>query len=177
MNLYRIVALVGIMGAGKSSLGRRLATVLGVPFVDSDVEVVSAAGCSIPEIFQRYGEPAFRDCERRVMERLLSGPPHILATGGGAFMNADIRAHIKASAVSMWISAPLDVLLMRVQRKDDRPLLKQGNPREILAKLLKEREPIYAEADLHVESKDAPHAETVDKMVALLQQHGICGVQ
>jgi shikimate kinase len=174
MRLTRIVALVGMMGAGKSALGRRLAAKLNVPFYDSDAEVVVAAGCTIPEIFRRYGEPAFRECERKVLDRLLNAPPHILATGGGAFMNEYTRSRIKTSAVSMWIDAPIDVLLTRVQRKDDRPLLKNGDPREIMTRLLKEREPFYALADLKVTSNDVPHAETVEHMVELLKQLGVC---
>lgn len=174
MELKRTVVLIGMMGAGKSSLGRRLAARLGVPFYDSDVEIVTAAGCTIPEIFSRYGEAAFRDCERKVLDRLLAEPPHVLATGGGAFMNAETRQTIKNHATSIWIDAPLDVLLERVRRKDDRPLLKNGNPREILERLLKERRPTYAEADLRLVGDDAPHAETVERMVGLLKQHSTC---
>jgi shikimate kinase len=174
MKLKRIVALVGMMGAGKSSLGRRLAARLDVPFRDADAEIVAAAGCTIPEIFSRYGEVAFRDCERKVLDRLLDEPPYILATGGGAFMNPATRDRIKGCAVSIWINASLDVLLSRVQRKDDRPLLKGGDPREILARLLKEREPVYALADLTILSDDAPHAETVERMIDLLKRHGVC---
>lgn len=172
MPLKRTIALIGMMGAGKSSLGRRLAARLNVPFHDTDTEIVQAAGCSIPEIFSRYGEPAFRDCERKVLDRLLSDPPHIMATGGGAFMNAQTRARIEACALSLWIRAPLDVLLDRVGRKDDRPLLRGGNPREILQNLLVEREPVYALADLVIDSEDVPHAETVERMVKLLQDCG-----
>lgn len=172
MSLKRIVALIGMMGAGKSSLGRRLAARLNVPFRDADVEIVQAAGCSIPEIFNRYGESAFRDCERKVLDRLLNEPPHILATGGGAFMNMQTRTKIKDNAVSLWIKAPLDVLLTRVMRKDDRPLLKSGDPKEILEALLREREPIYAMADLTVESLNVPHAETVEHMVKRLADFG-----
>jgi shikimate kinase len=174
MKLNRIIALVGMMGAGKSSLGRRLAVRLNVPFRDADAEIAAAAGCTIPEIFSRYGEAAFRDCERKVLCRLLAEPPHVLATGGGAFMDENTRARIKASAASMWIDAPLDVLLSRVQRKDDRPLLKQGDPREILERLLQQRGPIYALADMTIVSGDAPHAETVERMIEMLEQNGIC---
>ena len=172
--LHRIVALIGMMGAGKSSLGRRLAARLGVPFRDADAEIVCAAGFSIPEIFERYGEAAFRDCERKVLDRLLDAPPFVLATGGGAFMNPDTRARIKERAVSIWISAPVEVLLMRVQRKGDRPLLKDGDPREILARLLAEREPVYALADLTVTSENGPHADTVERMMEMLKEHGFC---
>lgn len=173
MPLKRTVALVGMMGAGKTSLGRRLAARLDVPFRDADVEIVQAAGCSIPEIFSRYGEAAFRDCERKVLDRVLREPAHILATGGGAFMNPETRARIAENAVSLWIKAPLDILWERVSRKDDRPLLKSGDPRATLAKLLAEREPVYALADLAIESEDVPHAETVERMVRLLTEHGV----
>src|SRR5689334_2048054 len=142
--LNRTVALVGMMGAGKSSVGRRLAAKLDVPFRDVDSEIETAAGCSISEIFERYGEPAFRDGERRVIARLLGEPPHVMATGGGAFVDAKTRANIRDTSVSVWIRAPVDILLQRVKRRDNRPLLKTGDPREILERLLAEREPIYA---------------------------------
>jgi shikimate kinase len=173
-HLTRIVALVGMMGAGKSALGRRLATRLDVPFRDTDAEIVKAAGCGIPEIFSRYGEAAFRDCERKVVSRLLEDPPHVLATGGGAFMDADLRERIRQCAVSVWITAPVEVLLERVKRKDDRPLLKSGDPREVLERLLQERGPVYATADITVTSDDIPHTETVERMLAELTARGIC---
>jgi len=171
--LRRTIALVGMMGAGKSSIGRRLATRLKVPFRDADSEIERAAGCSIAEIFARYGEGAFRDGERKVIDRLLGEPPHVLATGGGAFIDPVTRARMKDSAVSVWIKAPVDVLLARVKRKEDRPLLKTGNPREVLERLLKEREPIYAEADLAIESENGPHAETVERIVAQMVERGV----
>jgi shikimate kinase len=173
--LRRTIALVGMMGAGKSSIGRRLATRLKVPFHDADSEIERAAGCTIAEIFARYGEGAFRDGERKVIERLLAEPPHVLAAGGGAFIDPGTRARMKDCAVSVWIKAPVDVLLARVKRKEDRPLLKTGNPREILERLLTEREPIYAEADLAVDSENGPHAETVERIVAALKERGVCG--
>jgi shikimate kinase len=173
--LRRTIALVGMMGAGKSSIGRRLATRLKVPFRDADSEIERAAGCTIAEIFARYGEGAFRDGERKVIERLLAEPPHVLAAGGGAFIDPGTRARMKDCAVSVWIKAPVDVLLARVKRKEDRPLLKTGNPREILERLLTEREPIYAEADLAVDSENGPHAETVERIVAALKERGVCG--
>lgn len=175
MALHKIIALVGMMGAGKSSLGRRLAMRLDVPFFDADIEIAKAAGCSIPEIFTRYGEKAFRDCERKVLARLLTEPPHILATGGGAFMDETTRNQIRQHAVSMWITAPVDVLVSRVQRKGgERPLLKEGDPCETLTRLLAEREPFYRQADLTVVSENVPHAETVEHMVQALKQFGVC---
>jgi shikimate kinase len=163
-----------MMGAGKSSIGRRLAARLKVPFRDADGEIEDAAGCMVEEIFARYGESAFRDCERKVIDRLLAEPPHVLATGGGAFIDPETRAHMKNCAVSVWIKAPVDVLLARVQRKDDRPLLKTGDPREVLERLLKEREPIYAEADLTIESESGPHSGTLERIVAALKERGVC---
>ena len=172
--LRRTIALVGMMGAGKSSIGRRLATRLKVPFQDADDEIEQAAGCTVADIFARYGEPAFRDGERKVIERLLTEPPHVLATGGGAFIDPGTRARMKDCAVSVWIKAPVDVLLSRIQRKDDRPLLKTGDPREVMERLLKEREPVYAEADLTVSSENGPHAETVERIVTALKERGVC---
>ena len=173
--LRRTIALVGMMGAGKSSIGRRLAARLKVPFRDADSEIERAASCTVSEIFARYGEGAFREGERKVIERLLAEPPHVLATGGGAFIDPETRVRIRDHAVSIWIKAPVDVLLARVQRKDDRPLLKTGDPREVLERLLKEREPIYAEADLAIESENGPHADTVERIVAALKERGVCG--
>ena len=172
MKLKRTVALVGMMGAGKSSIGRRLATRLNVPFRDADAEIESAAGCSISEIFERYGEPAFRDGERKVITRLLGEAPHVLATGGGAFMDADTRQKMKADSVTIWLRAPVDVLLARTARRDNRPLLKTGNPRETLEKLLEVRAPVYAEADVTLDSEEGPHAASVEKIVTLLAERG-----
>jgi shikimate kinase len=163
-----------MMGAGKSSIGRRLATRLKVPFRDADSEIEQAAGCTIAEIFARFGEGAFRDGERKVIDRLLAEPPHVLATGGGAFIDPGTRACMKDRAVSVWIKAPVDVLLARIKRKDDRPLLKTGDPHEVMERLLKEREPIYAEADLAVDSENGPHGETVECIVAALKERGVC---
>jgi shikimate kinase len=171
--LNRTVALVGMMGAGKSALGRRLAQRLGVSFRDADSEIEIAAGCSISEIFDRYGEAAFRDGERRVIARLLGEPPHVLATGGGAFIDTDTRNRVKQRAVSVWIKAPVDVLLARTQRRDTRPLLRNGDPLETLTRLLEEREPIYAEADLTIGSEDGPHNAAVDLIVDSLRSRGI----
>jgi shikimate kinase len=172
--LSRTVALVGMMGAGKSSVGRRLATRLGVPFRDADSEIELAAGCPVSEIFARYGEPAFRDGERKVIARLLDEPPHVLATGGGAFVDAETRARLKRSALTVWINAPVDVLMSRVQRRNTRPLLRTADPRATLEKLLAERTQIYAEADLAIESDDGPHSATVDQILAALKARHVC---
>jgi shikimate kinase len=170
--LRRTVALVGMMGAGKTSLGRRLAARLDVAFRDADSEIETAAGCTIPDIFERYGEDAFRDGERRVIERLLGEPPHVLATGGGAFIDAQTRTRMKQSAVTVWLDVPVEVLLARVRRKDNRPLLKAGEPREILEKLLGERRPSYAEADLTIEGDNSPHDNVVERIVSALAERG-----
>jgi shikimate kinase len=165
------LVLVGLMGAGKSSIGRRLAQRLDLDFVDADTEIERAAGCTIEEIFARFGEPAFRDGERRVIVRLLEDrPPIVLATGGGAFMDPETRAAIRRHAVSIWLRADLDVLLRRVARRSNRPLLKQGDPREVLTRLIQLRHPVYAEADLVVDSDDSPPEVTVEKVVAALRQ-------
>jgi shikimate kinase len=173
MKLTRTVALVGMMGAGKSSIGRRLATRLGVPFKDADAEIEHAAGRTIAEIFARYGEPAFRDGERKVIARLLTEPVHVMATGGGAFMDATTRQRLKSGATTMWLRAPVDVLLARTARRDNRPLLKEGNPRETLERLLEARGPTYALADHTINSEDEPHSATVDRIVALLTKDGV----
>ena len=159
------------MGAGKSAIGRRLAARLGMPFVDADAEIERAAGCSIPDIFELHGEAAFRDGERRVIARLLARPPHVLATGGGAFMDPETRAAIRASAISVWLRADLDLLVSRVSRRSNRPLLAGGEPREILQQLMVERHPVYAKADIVVESMDGPHEETVQTVLSALGAH------
>jgi shikimate kinase len=165
------VVLVGLMGAGKTSIGKRLATRLHLPFIDADEEIEQAAGCSIPEIFERYGESEFRDGERRVIARLLQRPAHVLSTGGGAFMDAGTRSLIAGHAVSVWLRAELDLLVARTARRDNRPLLKQGNPREVLQRLMEARHPVYAQADITVDSDDRPPEETVERVVAALQSH------
>ncbi|MFM8992229.1 MAG: shikimate kinase [Alphaproteobacteria bacterium] len=163
----RSIVLVGLMGAGKSSIGRRLAQRLGLDFVDADHEIERAAGCTIEEIFARFGEPAFRDGERRVIGRLLEDrAPIVLATGGGAFMDPETRARIRAHGVSVWLRAELDVLLRRVSRRSNRPLLKQGDPREVLERLVAVRHPVYAVADLVVETHASPPAATVLRVIA-----------
>jgi len=165
----RTIALVGLMGAGKSTIGRRLAARLDIPFVDADTEIEEAAGCSIPEIFERHGEQEFREGERRVIARLLEGEPKVLATGGGAFMNEETRRRIKTSALSIWLRADLELLMSRVSRRDNRPLLKKGDPRKTMEKLIAERYPVYGEADLVVDSNEGPHEAVVDRIVAELR--------
>jgi shikimate kinase len=169
--LSRTVAIVGLMGAGKSSIGRRLAQRLKVPFVDADSEIELAAGATIEEIFERHGEPAFRDGERRVIARLLEGPVSVIATGGGSFMDSATRRLMRERAISVWLKADLELLLPRVLRRNNRPLLKTGDPRAVLARLMEERYPIYAEADITVDSLDGPPDVTVDRVIAALAAH------
>jgi shikimate kinase len=168
LHVPKTIVLVGLMGAGKSSIGRRLAQALALPFTDADTEIEAAAGVSIEEIFARDGEAVFRSGERRVIARLLDNPVQVLATGGGAFMDPETRALIRARAISVWLKADLDVLLARVSRRGNRPLLKDGDPRAILSRLIEERYPIYAEADITVESVDGPPEATLAKVVAAL---------
>jgi shikimate kinase len=165
----RRIVLVGLMGAGKTSVGRRLAKALGAPFVDADEEIVAAAGMSIADIFETYGEPVFRDLERRVIARLLDGPPGVLALGGGAFVDPTTRARVKEKAVSIWLDADLDTLVERTSRKRaSRPLLKDGDLRAKLAKLLEERAGCYAQADHRVESGARPPEEIAAAILQLL---------
>lgn len=159
--LARTVALIGLMGAGKSSVGRKLAHAIGTDFFDSDEEIEKAAGLTIQEIFARHGEPEFRRGERRVIERLLKGPPIILATGGGAYMDAGTRALMKERAVTVWLRADLETLWRRVSRKDHRPLLQRPDSKQVLAGLLETRSPTYALADLVVETGEGPHEDAV----------------
>jgi shikimate kinase len=165
----RSIVLVGMMGVGKSSIGRRLAARLGVPFVDADAEIEKAAGMSIADIFARHGEADFRSGEARVIARLLDGGPQVLATGGGAVMNADTRAAIKAKGVSIWLSAEFEVLMRRInKRKNDRPLLQTADPAATLRELLVAREPVYAQADLTVQSREVPHDAIVAEIMTAL---------
>jgi shikimate kinase len=165
----RSVVLVGMMGVGKSSIGRRLASRLAIPFVDADTEIEKAAGMSIPDIFARHGEADFRSGEARVIARLLETGPQVLATGGGAFMNEGTRAAIKAKGVSIWLYAEFEVLMRRIaKRKNDRPMLQTDDPAETLRQLLKERDPIYALADVTVQSREAPHEAIVSEIIAAL---------
>ncbi len=171
--LPRTIALVGLMGAGKSTVGKRLAHTLGVAFCDADDEIEVAAGRPIADIFKEHGEVEFRAGERRVIARLLQRPPHILATGGGAFMNELTRELMREKAITIWLKADLDTLMNRVQRRNDRPLLQNGNPRATMESLMEKRYPIYASADIMVESVDGPHSATVDKIIAALQERSI----
>lgn len=164
----RTIVLVGLMGAGKTKIGRRLASRLNLPFFDSDSEIETAAGESIEEIFRHHGEAAFRDGERRVIARLLAQPTHVLATGGGAFMDAATRAAIARRGVSVWLRADLDVLLTRVSRRSNRPLLQQSDPRGVLAALIERRHPVYAEADLVIDSGEGPAEQTANRVIAAL---------
>ena len=167
----RTITLVGLMGVGKSSVGRRLANALDLPFKDADVEIEAAAGRSIPDILAEMGEPAFREGERRVIARLLENPPHVLATGGGAFMNDETRALIKERSISVWLKADLEVLVRRVSRKDSRPLLSGKDPLAVLTELAEKRYPVYAEADITVETGDTAHHVTVDQVIRALTRH------
>src|SRR5271169_2259400 len=165
----RSIVLVGMMGVGKSSIGRRLAARLGIPFVDADTEIETAADMSIADIFARHGEPYFRSGEARVIARLLEGGPQVLATGGGATVNVDTRAAIKAKGVSIWLNAEFDVLMRRInKRKNERPMLQTADPAATLRQLLAERAPVYAQADLTVQSREVPHDAVVTEIMTAL---------
>lgn len=167
----RSIVLVGMMGAGKTTVGRRLATRLGLPFTDSDAEIETAAGMSIPDIFASHGEAEFRAGEARVIARLLQGRQGVLATGGGAFVNPETRRSILDSALSIWIHADFDLLFARVSKRPGRPLLQTHDPRSTLRDLIDKRYPIYALADLKVESRDVPHETVVNDILAALSNH------
>jgi shikimate kinase len=167
--LDRSIVLVGLMGAGKSSIGKRLAETLGLEFIDADAEIEAAAGLTISEIFDRYGEDEFRAGERRVMNRLLDGPVRVIATGGGAFMDPQTRALVKSRSISLWLRASLDVLLDRTSRSRKRPLLEQGDRKQVLEDLIAKRYPVYAEADLVIDSDNRPQSETVQKVIGALR--------
>jgi shikimate kinase len=171
LSLPRTVALVGLMGAGKSAIGKRLAMRLGLPFVDADSEIERAAGCSIAEFFERHGEAVFRTGERRVIARLLDSPIHILSTGGGAYIDPETRALMRGKALTVWLRAELDVLFDRVKKRNHRPLLHQGDPKEILAGLMIKRHPIYAEADIVVDSSAQPVDRTTDEVIAAVRRY------
>lgn len=159
------------MGAGKTTVGRRLATRIGLPFFDADSEIEKAAGMAVSELFQLHGEESFRMGEAKVIERLLDGPPHVLATGGGALTHPETRRRVAEKAVSIWLKADLDTLARRATRRGTRPLLKTGDPRQTLKTLLAERNPYYAAADIHIESQPGPHAATVDLIVDTLADY------
>ncbi len=167
----RPIVLVGMMGAGKTTVGRRLAARLGRHFVDSDEEVEKAAGMTIEDIFKSHGEADFRAGEVRVIARLLKDHDLVLGTGGGAFMNAETRALVKASALSVWIKADFELLFARVQRRSNRPLLKTANPRQTLMDLIETRYPIYAEADVTIVSKDVPQDQVAGEVIEALLKH------
>lgn len=166
----RSIVLVGLMGAGKSTVGRRLAQKLGLPFRDADNEIEAAAGMSIPDIFAIHGEAHFRDGERRVIARLLQEGPMVLATGGGAFMNEETRARIAENGISIWLRADLDVLMRRVRKRATRPLLQNPDPEGTMRQLMAKRHPVYALADLAVESHEAPHDRVVAEIVKALTE-------
>jgi shikimate kinase len=164
----RSIVLVGLMGAGKSTVGRRLASRLDLPFKDADAEIEAAAGMSVADIFATHGEPYFREGERRVIGRLLQEGPIVLATGGGAFMNPETRAWIAEAGISIWLKAELEVLMRRVRKRANRPLLKNADPEGSMQRLMQSREPVYALADITIESRDTPHERVVDETLNTL---------
>ena len=170
----RSVVLVGMMGAGKSTIGRRLSARLHLPFLDADTEIEAAAGMSIPDIFETHGEPHFRDGEARVIARLLDGGPAVIATGGGAFMREETRNRIRDKAVSLWLKADADIIMKRVKRRADRPLLQTADPAATVGRLIEEREPVYQRADLTIWSRDVPHERIVDECLDALHAW-LCG--
>ncbi len=163
-----MIVLVGLMGAGKTTVGRRLATALHCPFYDVDEELEKAAGRSVADIFEDFGETAFREGESKVLARLLSGKAGVMATGGGAFMNPQNRQRIKDKAISVWLHADIDVLMERVSRRDTRPLLRRDNPRAIMTKLIEQRYPVYAQADITIETGHSPHQQAVEDIISAL---------
>lgn len=167
----RVVVFVGLMGAGKTAIGKRVAQLLGLPFVDSDHEIEAASRMTIPELFETYGEPEFRALEQRVIERLLREGSCVVSTGGGAFMNAQTRSAIAARGVSLWLKAELDLLMERVGRNQNRPLLRNPDPRGVMRRLMEERYPVYAEADITVETRDARREIIADEALQALADH------
>jgi shikimate kinase len=167
----RSIVLVGLMGAGKSTVGRRLAQKLGLEFTDADAEIERAAGKTVPDIFRDHGEDYFRDGERKVIARLLESGPQVLATGGGAFMNEETRQNIAHRGISVWLKADIDLLMKRVRRRDNRPLLKAEDPEEVMRQLIARRYPVYSHADVTVESRDAPHNSVVSDVIRALAAH------
>ena len=164
----RSIVLVGLMGAGKSTIGRRLAQKLGLEFVDADAAIEQAAGKSVQDIFADHGESYFRDGERKVIARLLDSGPQVLATGGGAFMNPETRRLIAERGIAVWLKADLSLLMKRVRRRNDRPLLATGDPEDTMRRLMEERYPVYGEAEITVESRDVPHASIVTDVIRAL---------
>ena len=173
----RSIVLVGMMGAGKSSVGRKLASRLGLAFVDADSKIEEAAGMSIPDIFETRGEAEFRSGEARVIARLLDGGPQVLATGGGAFMNSDTRTLIRTKAMSVWLKADFDVLMKRIKRRSDRPMLKTADPAATLKHLMDVRYPVYAEADVTVESREVVHEIIVEEILDRLRSAMNAGLE
>lgn len=171
----RPVVLIGMMGAGKSTVGRRLAARLRLPFIDADTEIETAAAMTIPEIFETHGEPHFRDGEARVIARLLDGGAKVLATGGGAYLRDSTRTRIREKGVSVWLKADADVILRRVRRRSDRPLLQTADPAATISRLIGERHPFYEHADLVIDSRDVPHEKIVDECIAALHAHLVPG--
>jgi shikimate kinase len=168
--LDRPIVLVGLMGAGKSTVGRRLARRLGLPFVDSDVEIEEASGVTTADLFERYGEHDFRDGERRLVARLVDGAVRVIATGGGAFVDPRTRQLLNERAITVWLDAPIEVLAERTTRRDNRPLLKKGDRAQILARLAEERRSSYAEAQIHIRSEGGAHGDVVEAIVAALRE-------
>ena len=171
----RSVVLVGMMGAGKSTVGRRLGARLRLPFVDADNEIEAAAGMSIADIFETHGEPHFRDGEARVIARLLEAGPQVLATGGGAFMRDDTREKIRSQAISLWLKADADVILRRVRRRADRPLLQTADPAATIQRLIEIRDPVYQQSVLTILSRDVPHEKIVDECITALHDYIVLG--
>ena len=169
--LDRPIVLVGLMGVGKSTIGRRLAARLGLTFVDSDDAIADAAGAPAGEVFERFGEASFRDGERRLVARLLDGAVRVIATGGGAYIDPDTRRLLNERAITVWLNAPVEVLVARTARRDTRPLLNTGDPKATLARLSAERSPIYAEAHIHVTSTDGAHVDVVETIVRRVEAH------
>ncbi|MEM9014954.1 MAG: shikimate kinase [Pseudomonadota bacterium] len=169
--IRRSIVLVGMMGVGKSTVGRRLAPALGLPFFDADEEIEKAAGMTVGDLFVAHGETHFREGEAKVIKRLLSGPPIVLASGGGAMNNGDTRCLVRQNATGIWLRADLDTLVQRATRRNTRPLLREGDPRETLERLLKEREPYYAEAPITIESQPGSHLNTVQAILSALNDY------
>ncbi|MBO6540003.1 MAG: shikimate kinase [Rhizobiaceae bacterium] len=167
----RVVVFVGLMGAGKTAIGRRVGAVTGLPFADSDQEIEKASRMTVAELFDAYGEAEFRSLEQRVIARLLQERPGIISTGGGAFMNSDTRDMISEAGVSVWLKADIDILMARVMKKQTRPLLKTGNPREIMENLMKARYPVYAKADVTVSTRDDRREVIADEVMTALVKH------